>query len=99
MLHNEARKLLAEAYEQTRAVYRLSMQMKKTGSAELQTSQRTSFRVENVGFTWHKIKAARIRIIPDAFCYSVSDRTFIADYRLSSVYSSMGSKSGKCSFL
>lgn len=67
--------------------------------AELQTSQRTSFRVENIGFTWHKIKAARIRIIPDAFCYSVSDRTFIADYRLSSVYSSMGSKSGKCSFL
>ncbi len=54
MLHNEARKLLAEAYEQTRdaqtaakyfrmsrnTAYRLSMQMKKTGSADLQTSQR-----------------------------------------------------------
>ena len=54
MLHNGARKLLAEAYEQTRdaqtaakcfqastsTVYRLSMQMKKTGSVDLQTSQR-----------------------------------------------------------
>ena len=54
MLHNEARKLLVEAYEQTRdaqtvakcfqvstsTVYRLSMQMKKTGSVDLQTSQR-----------------------------------------------------------
>ena len=54
MLHNEARKLLVEAYEQTRdaqtvakcfqvstsTVYRLSVQMKKTGSVDLQTSQR-----------------------------------------------------------
>ena len=54
MLHNEARKLLVEAYEQTRdaqtvakcfrvstsTVYRLSVQMKKTGSVKLQTSQR-----------------------------------------------------------
>lgn len=54
MLHNGARKLLAEAYEQTRdaqtaakcfrvstsTVYRLSMQMKKTGSVELRTIQR-----------------------------------------------------------
>ena len=54
MLHNEARKLPAEAYEQTRdaqtaakyfrmsrnTAYRLSMQMKRTGSVELRTSQR-----------------------------------------------------------
>ena len=54
ILHNEARKLLVEAYEQTRdaqtvakcfrvstsTVYRLSVQMKKTGSVKLQTSQR-----------------------------------------------------------
>ena len=54
MLHNEARKLLVEAYELTRdaqtvakcfqvstsTVYRLSGQMKKTGSVDLQTSQR-----------------------------------------------------------
>ena len=54
MLHNEARKLLVEAYEQTHdaqtvakyfqvstsTVYRLSGQMKKTGSVDLQTSQR-----------------------------------------------------------
>lgn len=54
MLHNEARKLLVEAYEQTHdaqtvakcfqvstsTVYRLEGQMKKTGSVELQTSQR-----------------------------------------------------------
>lgn len=54
MLHNEARKLLVEAYEHshnaqtvaenfqvsTSTVYRLSGQMKKTGSVELQTSQR-----------------------------------------------------------
>ena len=54
MLHNEARKLLVEAYEETHAaqtvakcfqvststVYRLSVQMKKTGSVKLQTSQR-----------------------------------------------------------
>ena len=54
MLHNEARKLLVEAYEQshdaktvaknfqvsTSTVYRLSEQMKKTGSVDLQTSQR-----------------------------------------------------------
>ena len=54
MLHNEARKLLVEAYEQTHdaqtvakcfqvstsTVYRLSGQMKKTGSVNLQTSQR-----------------------------------------------------------
>ena len=54
MLHNEARKLLVEAYEQihdaqtvtkyfqvsTSTVYRLSGQMKKTGSVDLQTSQR-----------------------------------------------------------
>lgn len=54
MLHNEARKLLIEAYEQshdvqtvakyfqvsTSTVYRLSGQMKKTGSIDLQTGQR-----------------------------------------------------------
>ena len=54
MLHSEARKLLVEAYEQTHdaqtvakrfqvgtsTVYRLSGQMKKTGSVDLQTSQR-----------------------------------------------------------
>ena len=54
MLHNEARKLLVQAYEQTRdartgakcfqvstsTVYRLSGQMKKTGNVDLQTSQR-----------------------------------------------------------
>lgn len=54
MLHNEARKLLEEAYEQahdaqtvakyfqvsTSTVYRLSGQMKKTGGIDLQTSQR-----------------------------------------------------------
>ncbi len=54
MLHNEARRLLVQAYEQTHdaqtvakcfqvstsTVYRLSVQMKKTGSVELQTSQR-----------------------------------------------------------
>ena len=54
MLHNEARKLLVEAYEQTHdvqtvakcfqvstsTVYRLSGQMKKTVSVDLQTSQR-----------------------------------------------------------
>lgn len=54
ILHNEVRKLLVEAYEQTHAaqtvakcfqvststVYRLSVQMKKTGSVKLQTSQR-----------------------------------------------------------
>ena len=54
MLHNEARKLLVQAYEQshdaksvakyfqvsTSTVYRLSGQMKKTGSVDLQTSQR-----------------------------------------------------------
>lgn len=54
MLHNEARKLLVQAYEQSRdaksvakyfqvstsTVYRLSGQMKKTGSVDLQTSQR-----------------------------------------------------------
>ena len=54
MLHNEARKLLVQAYEKTHdaqtvakcfqvstsTVYRLSGQMKKTGSVELQTSQR-----------------------------------------------------------
>ena len=54
MLHNEARKLLVEAYEKshdaqtvakyfqvsTSTVYRLSGQMKKTGSVDLQTSQR-----------------------------------------------------------
>ena len=54
MLHNEARKLLVETYEQTHdaqtvakyfqvstsTVYRLSGQMKKTGSVDLQTSQR-----------------------------------------------------------
>ena len=54
MLHNEARNLLVRAYEQTRdvqtvakcfqvstsTVYRLSGQMKKTGSVYLQTSQR-----------------------------------------------------------
>ena len=54
MLHNEVRRLLVQAYEQTRdaqtvakyfqvsasTVYRLSGQKKKTGSVELQTSQR-----------------------------------------------------------
>ena len=54
MLHNEARKLLVEAYEKSHdarrvakyfqvsisTVYRLSGQMKKTGSVDLQTSQR-----------------------------------------------------------
>ena len=54
MLHNEARNLLVQAYEQTHdaqtvakcfqvstsTVYRLSGQMKKTGSVDLQTSQR-----------------------------------------------------------
>ena len=54
MLHNEARNLLVRAYEQshdaqtvakcfqvsTSTVYRLSGQMKKTGSVYLQTSQR-----------------------------------------------------------
>ena len=54
MLHNEARSLLVEAYEQTydaqtaakrfqvstSTVYRLSGQKKKTGSVELQTSRR-----------------------------------------------------------
>ena len=54
MLHNEARRLLVQAYEQTHdaqtvaecfqvstsTVYRLSGQKKKTGSVELQTSQR-----------------------------------------------------------
>ena len=54
MLHNETRKLLVEAYEQTHdaqtvgkcfqvstgTVYRLSGQMKKIGSVDLQTSQR-----------------------------------------------------------
>ena len=54
MLHNETRKLLVKAYEQTHdaqtvaksfqvstsTVYRLSVQMKKTGSVDLQTSQR-----------------------------------------------------------
>ena len=52
MLHNEARKLLLQAYEQTHdaqtaakcfqvsTVYRMSGQMKKTGSVDLQTSQR-----------------------------------------------------------
>ncbi|MEH2934315.1 hypothetical protein [Acutalibacter sp. JLR.KK004] len=54
MLHNEARKLLVQAYEKTHdaqavakcfhvstsTVYRLSGQMRKTGSVELQTSQR-----------------------------------------------------------
>ena len=54
MLHNEARRLLVQAYEQTHdaqtvakcfqvstsTVYRLSGQMKKTGSVDLQTSQR-----------------------------------------------------------
>lgn len=54
MLHSVARKLLEEAYEQTHdaqtvakyfqvstsTVYRLSGQMKKTGSIDLQTSQR-----------------------------------------------------------
>ncbi|MEH2933381.1 transcriptional regulator [Acutalibacter sp. JLR.KK004] len=54
MLRNEARKLLVQAYEQTHdaqavakcfhvstsTVYRLSGQMKKTGSVDLQTSQR-----------------------------------------------------------
>ena len=54
MLHNEARKLLVKAYEETHdvqtvakcfqvstsTVYRLSGQMKKTGSVELRTSQR-----------------------------------------------------------
>ena len=54
MLHNEARKLLVQAYEQTRdartvakcfqvstsTVYRLSVQMKKTGNVDLQTSRR-----------------------------------------------------------
>ena len=54
MLHNEARKLLVEAYEQshdaqtvaqyfqvsTSTVYRLSGQLKKNGSVELQTSRR-----------------------------------------------------------
>ena len=54
MLHNEARKLLVQAYEKTHdaqtvakcfqvstsTVYCLSGQMKKTGSVELQTSQR-----------------------------------------------------------
>jgi len=54
MLHNDARKLLVQAYEKTHdaqavakcfqvstsTVYRLSGQMKKTGSVELQTSQR-----------------------------------------------------------
>ena len=53
MLHNEARKLVVGAYEQTHdaqtaakcfqmstsTVYRLSGQMKKTGSVDLQTSQ------------------------------------------------------------
>ena len=54
MLHNEARNLLVKAYEETHnartvakcfqvstsTVYRLSIQMKKTGSVDLQTSQR-----------------------------------------------------------
>ena len=54
MLHNQARNLLVQAYEQTHdaqtvakcfqvstsTVYRLSGQMKKTGSVDLQTSQR-----------------------------------------------------------
>ena len=54
MLHNEARNLLVQAYEQTHdaqtvakcfqvstsTVYRLSGQMKKTGSVDLQTSRR-----------------------------------------------------------
>ena len=54
MLHNEARNLLVQAYEQTHdaqtvakcfqvstsTVYRLSGKMKKTGSVDLQTSQR-----------------------------------------------------------
>ena len=54
MLHNEARNLLVQAYEQTHdaqtvakcfqvstsTVYCLSGQMKKTGSVDLQTSQR-----------------------------------------------------------
>lgn len=54
MLHNEARKLLVQAYEQTHdaqtvaksfqvsasTVYRLSGQMKKTGSVDIQTSRR-----------------------------------------------------------
>lgn len=54
MLHNEARRLLVQAYEQTHdaqtvaecfqvstsTVYRLSGQKKKTGSVERQTSQR-----------------------------------------------------------
>ena len=54
MLHNEARNLMVQAYEQTHdakivakcfqvstsTVYRLSVQMKKTGSVDLQTSQR-----------------------------------------------------------
>ena len=54
MLHNEARNLLVQAYEQTHdaqtvakcfqvstsTVYRLSVQMKKTGSVDLQTSGR-----------------------------------------------------------
>ena len=54
MLHNQARNLLVQAYEQTHdaqtvaksfqvstsTIYRLSGQMKKTGSVDLQTSQR-----------------------------------------------------------
>ena len=54
MLHNEARNLLVQAYEKTHdaqmvakcfqvspsTVYRLSLQMKKTGRVDLQTSQR-----------------------------------------------------------
>ena len=54
MLHNEARNLLVKAYEETHdaqtvatcfqvstsTVYRLSVQMKKTGSVDLRTSQR-----------------------------------------------------------
>ncbi len=61
--------------------------------------QRTSFRVETISFARHKIKAARMIRILAAFCYSVSNRTAIADYNSSSVYSSMGSKSGKRTFL
>lgn len=54
MLHNEARNMLVKAYEETQdaktvakcfqvstsTVYRLSGQMKKTGSVDLRTSQR-----------------------------------------------------------
>ena len=65
MLHNQARNLLVQAYEQTHdaqtvakcfqvstsTVYRLSGQMKKTGSVNLQTSQlgrKTALTEENL---------------------------------------------------